>query len=212
MGLRLSANQIDGTSSSAADGTALSNALVSVGPAGRGGTGSFVSADGLMITNHHVALEAVRQASSVDSDFVANGFVARTREEEIGGSDYEAWITRSTEDVSSAVQEACGSEQDSAKRAALIQRAKAEIVKKKTSTFPKDSTLSCRVIDMWPGRIYVLFVFERLLDVRIVYVPPFALGCFGGDTDNYEWPRHTADFALFRACVLRMTPLISMLS
>ena len=54
---------------------------------------------------------------------------------------------------------------------------------------------------MWPDRTYVLFTYERLRDVRLVYVPPMALGCFGGDTDNFEWPRHTADFTLLRAYV-----------
>ena len=54
---------------------------------------------------------------------------------------------------------------------------------------------------MWPDRTYVLFTYERLRDVRLVYAPPMSLGCFGGDTDNFEWPRHTADFTLLRAYV-----------
>merc|ERR1719352_1128550 len=77
MGLRVPTCEIDGTT--AGDGKCLSDALVSVGPAGRGGTGSFISADGLIITNHHVALDAVRQASSTESDYLGNGFVAQSR-------------------------------------------------------------------------------------------------------------------------------------
>merc|ERR1719421_2273069 len=76
-------------------GSALSDALVSVGPAGRGGTGSFISSSGLIITNHHVALDAVRQASTTEHDYLNDGFVARCREQEIMGKDYEVWITRS---------------------------------------------------------------------------------------------------------------------
>jgi len=186
-------------------GDALSDALVSVGPAGRGGTGSFISDNGLIITNHHVALDAVRQASSTEHDYLNDGFVARSREEEIMGKDYEVWITRSIEDVSEQLDEA-RSELDPLKRATLVRDKRLEIARAAEQLLAppgsaKASSIRCEVQEMWPDRTYTLFRYERLRDVRIVYVPPFSLGCFGGDTDNFEWPRHTADFTLLRAYV-----------
>ena len=90
MGLRVPAHEIDGTGGTGAPakGDALSDALCSVGPAGRGGTGSFISSTGLIITNHHVALDAVRQASTEQKDYLRDGFVASCREDEIAGPDY----------------------------------------------------------------------------------------------------------------------------
>ena len=92
MGLKLNASQIDGTTSGS--GKACSDALVSVGAGGRGGTGSFISKDGLIITNHHVARDAIRQVSTTDNDYLHYGFVSRKWEEELAGSDYEAIQSR----------------------------------------------------------------------------------------------------------------------
>lgn len=198
MGLRLGAADIDGTSGGG--GRSLSDALVSVGPAGHGGTGSFISKDGLIITNHHVALDAVRQASSAEADYLANGFVARSRESELAGPDYEVWITRSCEDVSERMLETVRSEPDPLSRANKVRDRKREIVAEKEETLTSGG-FRCEVLDMWAEKSYVLFTYERLRDVRIVYVPPMSLGNFGGDTDNFEWPRHSADFTLLRAYV-----------
>lgn len=198
MGLRVSAAEIDGTSSGG--GRCLSDALVSVGPAGRGGTGSFISADGLIITNHHVALDAVRQTSSVEHDYLTDGFVARSRSEELKGPDYEVWITRTCEDVSERMLDAVRSEPDALKRSNLVRDRKHQIATDKERALASEG-LRCEVKEMFADKTYVLFTFERLRDVRIVYVPPMSLGNFGGDTDNFEWPRHTADFTLLRAYV-----------
>ena len=91
MGLRVRAREIDGTAPGST-GTCLSDALVSVGPAGRGGTGSFIGAKGLIITNHHVALDAVRQASTTEHDYLKEGFVAKDLSEEVMGPDYEVGV------------------------------------------------------------------------------------------------------------------------
>lgn len=206
MGLKIAANAIDGTSGSNGGKPALSDALVSVGPAGRGGTGSFVSDDGLIITNWHVAHDAVRQASlAAGRDFLEEGFVASKHSEEVPGPDYEVWITRSCVDVSGEVLEVVRRESDPLRRAnavrdctqAIAARAEAEAKAKDAQV----SGVRCDVQEMFPNESYVLFTQERLLDVRIVYVPPRALGNFGGDQDNFEWPRHTADFTLLRAYV-----------
>lgn len=126
MGLQVPAKDIDGTSTGL--GGCLSDALVSVGPAGRGGTGSFVSANGLIITNHHVALDAVRQASSIDHDYLKDGFVARSMADEVPCKDYECWITRSCVDVSALLAESCA-EPDPLKRANLIRDRRQDIAR-----------------------------------------------------------------------------------
>jgi hypothetical protein len=194
MGLKLPASEIDGTSGSA---DALSDAMVSVGPAGRGGTGSFISSDGLIITNHHVALDAVRQASSVEHDYSQHGFVSHSRDEELAGPDYEVRITRSCQDVSERVLAACAAEAtDPLVRSNKVRAISREIVADAEAARPG---MRCAVSEMSASKSYVLFYYERLRDVRIVYVPPMSLGNFGGDTDNFEWPRHSADFTLLRA-------------
>ena len=213
MGLELSAGEIDGTGAAGAagGGTALSDALVSVGTAGRGGTGSFVSKDGLIVTNWHVAYDAVRRAS-LDAkddtvDYVRDGFVARSRTEEIEGPNYECWITASCLDVSEKVLAAVSDEAlDPLARADAIRNIRQELAQSAqesaAASSPSGSTgIRCDVVEMIPDKSYVLFTYQRLRDVRIVYVPPKALGNFGGDTDNFEWPRHTADFTLLRAYV-----------
>jgi len=212
MGLEIPADRIDGTSSDS-KGDTLSDAMVSVGAAGRGGTGSFVSDRGLILTNWHVAYDAVRQASIAASspenviDYVKDGYVAKSTAEEIRGPNYEVWITRSCTDVSASVLKVIQGCEDPLERANLVRNAKQEIAKRAQDDYivingskSKDG-IRCDVQEMLPNESYVLFTFERLRDVRIVYVPPQSLGNFGGDTDNFEWPRHTADFTLLRAYV-----------
>ena len=196
MGLRLSAEDIDGTTSNSSSKPTISEALVSVGSTGRGGTGSFISDTGLIITNWHVAHEAVRVASLKDEkDYLRDGFSANTQSEEIK-SPYECWITTSCVDVSDKVLAVIKAEPDPLKRANAIRDCTQSIA----SSAQQDAEgVRCDVQEMLPNESYVLFTQTRLQDVRIVYSPPKSLGNFGGDTDNFEWPRHTADFALLRA-------------
>jgi len=195
LGLKLAPEAIDGTRPGA-PATALSNALVSVGPGGRGGTGSFLSAQGLVITNHHVALDAIRRASRKDGkDYLREGFVAPDRASE-AKTEYECWITRSVEDCSAAVLEKVTAT-DPLQRANELRDAALAVAAAKEKTLPS-ADLRVKVDETWPGRTYALVTHERLADVRLVYAPPKSLASFGGDEDNFEWPRHSADFALLR--------------
>ena len=205
MGLNVPAAEIDGTRG---DGTvALSDALVSIGAAGRGGTGSFVSDDGLILTNWHVAYEYIRQASLLEGeDFVRDGYVAKSRKEELRAPNCEVWLTRRVEDVSDAVRDVLD-EPDPLKRATALRDRRQQIASYAENVLRQQAQqlgvsaegVRCDVQEMFANEKYLLFTYERLRDVRIAYAPPSSLGSFGGDSDNFEWPRHTADFALLRA-------------
>lgn len=124
--------------------------------------------------------------------------MARSHAEELAGPDYEVWITRSCNDVSEKVLEAARAEADPLARAKNIRDRSRELERQSEEAQQGER---CQVKEMSADKSYVLFTYERLRDVRIVYVPPMSLGNFGGDTDNFEWPRHTADFTLLRAYV-----------
>ena len=169
MGLRVPASDIDGTSSPGArEGKCLSDALLSVGSAGRGGTASFVSADGLILTNHHVALDAVRQASTTERDYLRDGFVARERSAELRGPDYEAWITRSCEDVSAQILPALRAEADPLARANKVRDLRQEIARASEAARAADGggAFRCEVQEMWENKSYVLFTYIASVERR----------------------------------------------
>lgn len=176
------------------DGVSLVDALVRVG----GCTGSFVSGEGLILTNHHCVFGAVQAASTVENNYLENGFVANTREEEIPAKGLTCRITVSYEDVSSEVLEAADKADDISKRTDAISKKIREIVKREEE---KDSTIKAEVSEMFVGESYVLFRYQIINDVRIVYAPPRSIGEFGGESDNWVWPRHTGDFSFLRAYV-----------
>lgn len=176
------------------NGLSLVDALVNVG----GCTGSFVSNEGLIITNHHCAFEAVQLASTPSQDYLTNGFVARTKSEEIIAKNLTCKITDSYEDVSVKVLEAAAATADPAERMNAIAAKIASIIKEEES---KDKTIKAEVSEMFIGRTYVLFRYKTIKDVRLVYVPQRAIGEFGGESDNWVWPRHTGDFSFLRAYV-----------
>jgi len=176
------------------DGVSLVDALVRVG----GCTGSFVSDEGLILTNHHCVFGAVQEVSTVDNNYLENGFVAKTREEEIPAKGLTCRITVSYEDVSAEVLEAANEADDISKRTDAISKKIREIVKREEE---KDSTIKAEVSEMFVGESYVLFRYQTINDVRIVYAPPRSIGEFGGESDNWVWPRHTGDFAFLRAYV-----------
>ncbi|MEY4315207.1 MAG: hypothetical protein RI977_584, partial [Bacteroidota bacterium] len=175
------------------EGLSLTNALVKVG----GCTGSFISKEGLIITNHHCVYGAVADASTVENNHLENGFVARTKEQEIP-INMPCKITESYEDVSDRVLRGIDESYTPSQRAASISKNISNIVAEERVKHPE---MSIEVSEMFVGKTYTLFRYVFLKDVRLVLAPPVTIGQFGGDSDNWEWPRHNGDFSLVRAYV-----------
>ncbi|TKC59237.1 S46 family peptidase [Pedobacter hiemivivus] len=188
-GLKINQNEIYNP-----NGTSLVDALVNVG----GCTGSFISNQGLIITNHHCAFSAVQLASTPEHDYLTNGFVAATHEQEIEAKDLTCRITDSYEDVSDRILGAVAQITDPSSRLKLINDAMKNIA---VEAEKKDPSIQAEVSEMFIGKTYVLFKYKTIQDVRLVYVPNRQVGEYGGETDNWVWPRHTGDFSFMRAYV-----------
>ncbi len=176
------------------NGISLIDAIVRVG----GCTGSFISEDGLIITNHHCAFSFVAAISDTTHDYINNGYLAKNRNEEAQAKGLVCKITACYEDVSSKVLQGTQSNYDPLQRLGII----ASNIRKITdeeNNLNKD--LQCEVSEMFTGRTYVLFRYKLLKDVRLVYVPARSIGEYGGEKDNWVWPRHSGDFAILRAYV-----------
>ncbi|MCE3015972.1 MAG: S46 family peptidase [Pirellula sp.] len=161
-----------------------------------GCTGSFVSADGLIITNHHCAFDAIQKGSSSSNDILQDGFIAKTRADEIRAVGYTVRITESYSDVSKEVLQVASDTMPFLDRTKAIDKRRKELEKEAEQ---KNAGLRAEVAEMFPGKTYVLFLYTYLKDVRLVFAPPISIGAFGGETDNWEWPRHTGDFSFMRA-------------
>ncbi|MGB9764020.1 MAG: S46 family peptidase [Candidatus Saccharicenans sp.] len=176
------------------DGTGLMNAVVNLG----GGTGEFVSSEGLILTNHHVAYGAVQRASNQEHDYITDGFLAMTRKQEIPAQGYTADILLGYEEVTARVLSKVKPKMTPRQRYDAIEKAFNEIVTETEKTGPD---IRASVVSMYSGNQYYLYRFKRIKDVRIVYVPPLDIGDYGGEVDNWVWPRHTCDFSFLRAYV-----------
>ncbi len=163
-----------------------------------GATGSFVSDDGLIITNHHVAFSAVQAASTKENDYLTAGFLARSRAEEIQAKGMTARIIESFRDVSADILSAIKPGMSASDRTKAIEKRIKEIVAYIEKENPGKQA---EVSEMLVGKTYTLFLYTFLRDIRIVYVPPRSIGEFGGEIDNWMWPRHTGDFSFLRAYV-----------
>jgi len=187
-GLRLTTKQLF-----APGEVSLANALVKVG----GCSGSFISSEGLIITNHHCVYGGVADLSTASNNYLENGFVAGTKNQELP-IQMPCRITQSFEDVSAQVLEGVSSNMNAADRAAKIAGNIKTTIELERQKSPD---LSIEISEMFVGRSYMLFRYLLIPDVRIVYAPPVTIGQFGGDLDNWEWPRHNGDFSMVRAYV-----------
>ncbi len=176
------------------NGVGLIDALVKVG----GCTGSFVSEEGLLITNHHCAFSYISSASTTENNYLKNGFLAETREQEISAAGLTCRITESYENVSDRILSVVQGIEDVSERSKLID---AEIKKIESEATDAANSIEAEVSEMFIGKTYILFKYRMIKDVRLVYAPPQSIGEFGGESDNWVWPRHTGDFTFMRAYV-----------
>jgi hypothetical protein len=171
----------------------ISDAIIQLG----GGTAGFVSIDGLIITNHHVAFGALQRTSSTKSDYINEGFLAQNLSEEIAAPGYEAKVLLDSEDVTKKVLKSVKKDMTDQERYKAIEKVSKEIVAKAE----KGRDVFAEVETVYGGSQYYLYTYFKIKDIRIVYAPPLSIGEYGGDIDNWMWPRHTGDFSFMRAYV-----------
>jgi hypothetical protein len=160
-----------------------------------GGSGAFVSAEGLMITNHHVGLACIQNVSTAEHDYVKDGFYARARDKEAACPGYEVNVLMKIEDVTSRVLGAV--------KPAMTDKEAGEARKAATATLENDCSaktgLRCDVVKLYQGGEYHLYHYKKYTDVRLVLAPEQSIAFFGGDPDNFTFPRHDLDISLFHA-------------
>jgi len=161
---------------------------------GRGCTGEVVSGDGLVLTNHHCGYDEIQSHSTLDHDYLTDGFWALKRSEELPNVGLTARFLVSITDVTQAVLGSVKENISETEREANIK----EISKKLEFTATKDNQYEARVASFFNGNEYYLFTYIIFKDVRLVGAPPSSIGKFGADTDNWMWPRHNCDFSMFR--------------
>ena len=161
---------------------------------GRGCTGELISPEGLLITNHHCGFGVIQSQSSVEHDYLKYGFWAMTRQEELSNPGLTVSFLVRMDDVTERVLSAIPEGVEESVRDSIVKSVSNLIIKESTA----DNHYTARVTPMFYGNQYFLFIYEEFLDVRLVGAPPSDIGKFGGDTDNWMWPRHTGDFSLFR--------------
>jgi len=161
---------------------------------GGGCTGEIVSSQGLILTNHHCGYGAIQSHSSVEHDYLSDGFWAMSKEEELPNPNLGVTFLVRIEDVSAQILANVKPGMSESERSASINEARAAIEKKAQ----EGNSYRVQVGSFYGGNYFYLLVYERYNDVRLVGTPPQSIGKFGSDTDNWEWPRHTGDFSVFR--------------
>lgn len=160
-----------------------------------GGSGSFASADGLIVTNHHVGSDAIYKLSTKERDLLKEGFYARSRSEELPCVDLELNVLMSIEDVTAKVNAAVTPAMAAAEALAARNAAKAALEKASLD----ETGLRSDIVTLYQGAQYHLYRYKRYTDVRLVFAPEEQAAFFGGDPDNFEFPRYNLDVAIFRA-------------
>ncbi len=157
-------------------------------------TGEFISKEGLLLTNHHCGYDAIAARSTPQADYLTNGFWAMSRDKELANPGLFVDILVRMEDVTPKVLEGINAQTPEADRMKLV----SERMKALATEAKGTNNYVTYVRDFFAGNEFYLFVYERYSDVRLVGAPPSSIGKFGGDTDNWMWPRHTGDFSMFR--------------
>jgi len=161
---------------------------------GGGCTGEIVSSQGLILTNHHCGYGSIQAHSSIDHDYLQDGFWAKTKEEELPNPNLFVTFLIRIEDVTNQVLADVKQGMSETERNTAISSARQSIEKKAS----EGNSYRVQVGNFYGGNYFYLLVYERYTDVRLVGAPPSSIGKFGFDTDNWEWPRHTGDFSVFR--------------
>ncbi len=187
LGLQLSPTSLYNTQA-----TSLKDAVVNFGGFC---SGVVVSPDGLVFTNHHCGFDAIQSHSSTEHNYLQEGFVARSHEEELPNPGLSVSFLVSTVEVTARILEAVNTQMDEAERQNVIDSISEMIVDEAVAG---DTLLRAEVSSCFNEDEFYLSVYKDYYDVRLVYAPPSSVGKFGGDTDNWVWPRHTGDFSVFR--------------
>lgn len=187
MGLRLPASRLWDPQR----GEGLLAAAVNTG----GCSGALVSATGLILSNHHCFFGILQEHSSKDRDLMTKGFLARSRDEELPGKTMRVTVPHRFTDVTSEVSAVVAAQTADLARAKAIESKQKELV----AACEKTAAARCQVASFDGGLAYTLVETRELTDIRLVYAPPRAIGEFGGELDNFRWPRHVGDFAIARA-------------
>ncbi len=187
-GLRLTPEQIYSVNQSS-----IKDAIVALG----GGfcTGEIISKEGLMLTNHHCGFDAIQQNSTTEHDYLTDGFWAMKRDQEIP-ADFSVWFLNEMKDVTELVLADISDQMSEDERSNAIRKSIAKI--KKEASEGKGDEFAVQVKPFYYGNHYYMFTYDIFNDVRLVGAPPSSIGKYGGDTDNWMWPRHTGDFSMFR--------------
>lgn len=186
LGLKLSAEEIYSINNGS-----LKDAIVIFGG---GCTGEMVSAEGLLFTNHHCGYGAIQQLSSVEHNYLEDGFWAKSKDQELPAEGLKVTFMKYMEDVTEKALAGVTANMTEAERTAKIIANNKEIVAKAS----EDNHYKASVREYFNGNQFFLVVYETFEDVRLVGTPPSSIGKFGHDTDNWMWPRHTGDFSIFR--------------
>ena len=159
-----------------------------------GCTGEMISPEGLLLTNHHCGFDAIQQLSTLEHNYLEDGYWAKSRNEELPADGVTALFITRMEDVTALAMQGVSESMAERDRQALVDKNLAQI---KANT-KKEKWEDIQVRPFYNGNQYYLFVTQTFKDVRFVGAPPSSIGKFGADTDNWVWPRHTGDFSMFR--------------
>ncbi len=165
---------------------------------GGGGTASFVSGQGLMLTNHHVAYDAIAAASTAKQNYLEQGFYAKSNAREIPAEGYSLYIPVEQIEVTNQINAQLPDTLTYSERKQMGQQVRQQLIQQRKNG---DEDLVVEIDDYWSGNRQFMAVYRVIRDVRLVYAPPSSIGKYGGDVDNWEWPRHTGDYAFLRAYV-----------